>query len=129
MSQNLKISLITAVYNNAEGLRISLASSLRQNYKNIERIIVDGGSIDRTLDVIESYRDYIDYVISEPDDGIYDALNKGMKVANGDILGVLHSDDYFPDKECLTKVVEKFERTRSDALYADLCYVNKKKKL
>ena len=119
----MRISLITAVYNNSQGLISSLNSSFQQSYSQVERIIIDGASKDGTLSVLEQKASELDKVISEPDNGIYDALNKGIKLVNGDIVGILHSDDLFSEPTILEKVVEQFEKTSIDLLYGDLCYV------
>jgi len=120
----LKISLITAVYNNASGLRSSLESSLGQTHQDVERIVIDGVSTDGTLQVLEDYTSKIDHIVSEPDNGIYDALNKGIQLATGDIIGILHSDDLFAGPDILEKIARKFESSSIDLLYGDLCYVS-----
>ena len=120
----MKISLITAVYNNAHGLRSSLESSLGQTHQDVERLVIDGGSTDGTLQVLEDYTSKIDHIVSEPDNGIYDALNKGIQLATGDIIGILHSDDLFAGPDILEKIARKFESASIDLLYGDLCYVS-----
>ena len=119
----MKISLITAVYNNSSGLRSSLESSLSQTHQEIERIIIDGGSNDGTLQILQGYTSEIDHIVSEPDNGIYDALNKGIQLANGGIIGILHSDDLFAEPDILEKIARKFDSSSIDLLYGDLCYV------
>ena len=120
----MKISLITAVYNNAFGLCSSLESSLGQTHQDVERIVIDGGSTDGTLQVLEDYTSKIDHIVREPDNGIYDALNKGIQLATGDIIGILHSDDLFAGPDILEKIARKFESSSIDLLYGDLCYVS-----
>ena len=120
----MKISLITAVYNNASGLRSSLESSLGQTHQDVERIVIDGGSTDGTLQVLQDYTSNIDHIVSEPDNGIYDALNKGIQLATGDIIGILHSDDLFAGWNILETIARKFESSSIDLLYGDLCYVS-----
>lgn len=88
-----KISIITITYNSGSTLEETIKSIVSQNYSNLEYLIIDGGSTDRTLDIIEKYRDKIDFIISEPDNGISDAFNKGIKYATGDIIGIINSDD------------------------------------
>ena len=120
----MKISLITAVYNNASGLRSSLESSLGQTHQDVERIVIDGGSTDGTLQVLQDCTSKIDQIVSEPDNGIYDALNKGIQLATGDIIGILHSDDLFAGPDILEKIARKFESSSIHLLYGDLCYVS-----
>ena len=126
MKSFLKISLITAVYNNVYGLASSLASNFQQCYPHIERILVDGASTDGTLKVLYKQVSKLDKVISEPDKGVYDALNKGINISTGEIVGFLHSDDLFPDSEVLSCVAQKFLNSKLDFLFGDLCYVNSK---
>lgn len=104
-NRNLKITIITVVFNNKEGLEKTIKSVLSQKNKTFEYIVIDGGSTDGTVDVINKYENIIDYWISEPDKGIYDAMNKGAKEATGDYLYFLNSGDYFYDNKVLTKIV------------------------
>jgi glycosyltransferase involved in cell wall biosynthesis len=120
-----KISIITVTYNSAQTLEQTIQSVLAQTYPNVEYIIVDGKSSDNTLAVIEKYRDKITTVVSEKDDGLYHALNKGIALATGNIIGILHADDFYIDSTVLTKVVETFTAKKADAVYADLYYVDK----
>ena len=96
-----------------------------QTYSNIEYIIIDGGSTDGTLDLINRYSDVVDIVISEPDKGLYDALNKGIKRATGDVIGIIHSDDFYTGPQVIQQVMELFETKQCEAVYADLYYVQK----
>src|SRR5574342_808175 len=97
-AENPLVSVITVVYNGARHLEQTLLSVINQGYGNIEYIVVDGGSVDGTLDIIGKYEDRIDYWVSEPDDGTYDAMNKGIELAHGELIGLLNSDDYYePD--------------------------------
>jgi len=123
--ERLKVSIITAVYNNKEFIEDCIKSVLEQSYDNIEYIIVDGGSTDGTLDIINKYKDKISKIISEKDRGIYDALNKGIKMATGDIIGILHSDDIYAYKDVIKDVVETFKKENVDSVYGDLCYVSR----
>lgn len=91
---NPKISIITSCYNSEKHIEQCIQSVLGQNYKNLEYIIIDGGSTDKTLSIIDKYRDKIDYFVSEPDKGISDAFNKGIKVATGELIGIINSDDF-----------------------------------
>ncbi|NLR90495.1 glycosyltransferase family 2 protein [Flammeovirga agarivorans] len=120
----MKVSIITASYNNKETLQQTINSVLSQDYSNIEYIIVDGGSTDGTIEMVSSYGKRIDTFISEPDKGIYDALNKGIKHATGDVVGFMHSDDFFASTYVISQLVETFKRNKVDAVYGDLHYVN-----
>lgn len=123
----MKISIITATYYSERTLRDTMESILCQTYQNYEYIIIDGASKDSTLDIIREYeprfKGRLRY-ISEPDDGIYDAMNKGLAMATGDIIGLLNSDDYYTSTDVLESVVEGFKGEYVDAVYADIHYVN-----
>jgi glycosyltransferase len=121
----MKISIITAVYNNADEISIAINSVLSQTYKEIEYIIVDGASTDGTINVIKSFGNQITTFISEPDKGIYDALNKGLSLATGDVIGVLHSDDVFNNSRVIEVIAQRFNNEGCDATYGDLEYVSK----
>ena len=122
----MKISLITAVLNNKDTIIDAIESISKQTYKGIEHIIIDGGSTDGTLDTIKRYNGNIARVISEPDDGIYDALNKGIGFASGDVVGFLHADDFYSNDSVIKMVAEVFEKKSVDSCYGDLQYVNKR---
>jgi len=122
----MKISIITVVRNNKDTIKDAIDSVLSQTYKNTEYIIVDGGSTDGTVELIKEYGDKIDKFISEPDNGIYDAMNKGLSLATGDVIGILNSDDVYFDNKVLEKVAKRFEGTNIDSLYGDLYYVKEK---
>lgn len=119
----LKISIITVVWNNAKTIKDAINSVLNQRYSNIEYIIIDGQSTDGTFDIINSYGSKIAKFISEPDKGIYDAMNKGIKLATGDIVGILNSDDFYLDNEVIQKVVNAFVQNNVQSVFADLVYV------
>jgi glycosyltransferase involved in cell wall biosynthesis len=104
MKKNYLISIITVVLNDKDGLEKTIKSVINQTYKNFEYIIIDGGSTDGTIDIIKKYEKHIDYWISKPDKGIYDAMNKGAKKAKGEYLYFLNADDYLIDKNTLEKV-------------------------
>jgi len=123
MNSNLKISIITVSFNSQNTLRRTIESVLSQDYNNIEFILIDGASTDWTLDIISNYKDSIDFFVSESDKGIYDAMNKGILAATGDIIGILNSDDFYSDNYILNKVVSKFNECSCDAVYGDLMYV------
>ncbi|MGK0366737.1 MAG: glycosyltransferase involved in cell wall biosynthesis [Saprospiraceae bacterium] len=118
------ITIITATYNSGKTIRDTIESVKSQNYSNIEHIIVDGASKDNTLAIVKEY-DHIQKIISEPDKGIYDAMNKGISMATGDIVGILNSDDYYTDNSIITKVVSAFKTNDTDSVYGDLQYVDK----
>jgi glycosyltransferase involved in cell wall biosynthesis len=118
-----KVSIITVVFNNREMIKDAISSVLNQTYKNIEYIVIDGSSDDGTIDVVQSYGKKITKFISEKDDGLYDAMNKGVGMATGDIVGILNSDDFYIDNLVISKVVKKFISNQCDSLYADLVYV------
>ena len=120
------VSIITVVYNNVKYIQDALESVISQNYLTIEHIVIDGGSSDGTIEVIEKYRDNISVFLSEPDDGIYDAMNKGIALATGDIVGILNSDDFYIDEFVIEKVIKEFDEKGVDSVYADLVFVNPK---
>ncbi|MGZ3867280.1 MAG: glycosyltransferase family 2 protein [Bacteroidia bacterium] len=120
-----KISIITVTYNSARTLEQTIQSVLLQDYGNVEYIIVDGNSTDDTLSVIRSYRHKIDHFVSEKDEGLYHALNKGIALATGDIIGILHADDFYTSDDVLTGIAETFKMNDAEAVYADLYYVDK----
>lgn len=120
----MKVSIITATYNSAETVRDTIESVLQQNYKNIEYIIIDGGSKDSTLDIVKSYNGRIAKVVSESDKGIYDAMNKGIRLATGDIVGILNSDDFYTSDDVIPTIVEEFKKEKVDAVYGDIHFVS-----
>jgi len=121
-----KISIITVSFNSAKTIKETIESILIQDYNNIEYIIIDGGSSDETIDIVKSYSEKISYFISEKDNGIYDAMNKGIKAATGDIVGILNSDDFYPNSFVLSNVAKSFKKYNCDAVYGDLVYVKEK---
>lgn len=121
----MKFSIITITYNSAETLEDTLRSVTEQNYPDIEYIVVDGGSTDGTLDIIHNYRDKIHRFVSEKDNGLYDALNKGIRMATGDVIGLLHSDDFYLDNNVIGDYAALFAKQSPDAAYSDLYYVDK----
>ncbi|QEP43588.1 glycosyltransferase [Ectothiorhodospiraceae bacterium BW-2] len=120
-----KVSIITAVYNRRETIGDAVNSLRRQDYPDWEQIIIDGASTDGTLQRLESVADSRTRIVSEPDQGIYDALNKGLKRADGEIIGLLHSDDMFADSGVISRVVQCFLTQAVDGVYGDLDYVAK----
>ena len=123
----MKISLITVVYNNKTVIEDAIRSVLSQNYKDIEYIIIDGASTDGTLNIIDKYKKKISRVVSEKDNGTYDAMNKGLKLATGDIVGCLNSDDFYANNNVISTVAKVFSERKVDCCYSDLDYVSKNK--
>jgi glycosyltransferase involved in cell wall biosynthesis len=121
----LKVSIITVCYNSAETIESTIQSVVSQNYSNIEYILVDGKSTDDTLKIIEKYKNNISKICSEKDDGIYFAINKGIALATGDIIAILHADDFYSNPEIISKVVNTFSEKQVDTLYGDLQYVDR----
>lgn len=119
----MKVSIITVVWNNKETIKYVIDSVLSQTYTNIEYIIIDGFSTDGTIEIIKNYEDKITKFISEVDNGLYDAMNKGIEVATGDIIGILNSDDFYVDNNVIEKVIKEFKEKRVDSIFADLVYV------
>lgn len=119
----LKVSIITACLNSAKYLSECIASVSNQSYPEIEYIIIDGGSTDDTLSIIQDNMDLVSYFISEPDRGMYDAINKGIKAATGDIIGILNSDDILATPDAVMTIVSSFKKHSTDAVYGDLVYV------
>lgn len=120
----MKVSIITSCYNRASTIRGAIESVLAQDYTDIEYIVVDGASKDGTLDVIREYKDRISQIVSEPDHGMYEAINKGIRMATGDVIGLVHSDDFLYDKHTISAIVEEFHKTNADFVYGDGIYVN-----
>lgn len=120
----MKISIITVVYNNEKTIKDALNSVLGQTYKDIEYIIVDGKSNDKTVSIIKEYKNKLGCFISEKDFGIYDAMNKGINAATGDVIGILNSDDLYQDTNVIETVMNQFNQNPSiDIVYGDLVYV------
>lgn len=122
----MKITVITATFNSAKTLGDCLDSVRQQSFRDIEHVVIDGASKDGTLALLAARRDDIAVLVSEPDHGIYDALNKGIAMATGDIIGFLHSDDFYPSTDVLAKVAQAFADRQVDAVYGDLEYVSKR---
>jgi glycosyltransferase involved in cell wall biosynthesis len=120
---NMKISVITVAYNSAATLIDTVESVLSQTHADVEYLIIDGGSTDATLERLEPYRDRIATIVSEPDEGMYDAMNKGIARATGDVVGILNSDDFYADDQVLAQVAALFAESGADCLYGDLYYV------
>jgi glycosyltransferase involved in cell wall biosynthesis len=121
----MKCTIITVSYNAADTIESTINSVLSQDYNNIEYIIIDGNSSDGTLDIIKKYDSKITKWISEKDQGIYDAMNKGIQIATGNVIGILNADDLYANSSVISSVINKFNHTNSDAVYGDLKYVLK----
>ncbi len=122
----MKVSIITVTFNSSKYLEDCIKSVVKQDYKNIEYVIVDGRSTDGTVDLIKKSSHHITKWISESDAGMYDAINKGMKMASGDIIGLLHSDDVLASEDVISEIVKCFQHNHIDSLYGDLVYVDAK---
>ena len=122
---SIKVSIITVVWNNKETIGDAIVSASSQTYKGIEYIVIDGGSSDGTVDVIEKYRDKISIFLSEPDNGIYDALNKGIQLATGEVIAILHSDDLFYDQFVVSDMVNRMTDTGAELCFSDLIIVDR----
>lgn len=120
----MKVSIITVTYNSEKYIAKCVESVNRQSYPEIEHVIIDGASNDNTLQNIENTPNRVNKLISEPDKGIYDAMNKGLDLATGEIIAILNSDDFFADKKVVEDMVNIFQTTQCEACYADLDYVN-----
>lgn len=123
----MKMSIITVVYNNQEYINECIESVLEQTHKDIEYIVIDGASTDATLEIINKYKNRISKIVSEPDNGIYDAMNKGIGLATGDVVGILNSDDFYSTNTVLEKVNNAFETTGAQSCYGDLVYISSDK--
>jgi len=118
------ISIITVSYNSSATIEDTILSVAAQSYPDIEHIIIDGASTDGTVTLIKKHADKIAKFISEPDNGIYDAMNKGISFASGDIVGILNADDVYYDNGCLSTVINEFKKKNVDSVFADLVYVH-----
>lgn len=119
----MKITIITVVFNAERYLADCLQSVIGQDYADIEYIVIDGASTDRSFEIANSYKNQISILISEPDHGMYHALNKGISLATGDVIGILNADDILADEQVVTKIVALFKQKNVAAIYGDLNYV------
>lgn len=119
----MKVSLITVTRNSEKYLSHCIESVRSQDYDDIEYIIIDGSSTDKTLSIIQEQGSFVDKWISEKDGGMYDAINKGMRLATGDIIGILNSDDFLASPGIISRIVACFRENEVDSLYGDLVYV------
>jgi len=123
---DLKVSIVTVSFNSAATIRDTIESVLGQDYPSVEYIVIDGGSTDSTMRVVSEYERGISTVVSEPDLGIYDAMNKGISLATGDVVGMLNSDDVYSDSGAVRRMVECMAAAQSDTVFADLVQVTRR---
>lgn len=120
----MKVSIITVVFNGEQTLGSCIESVLNQSYHDIEYIVIDGKSTDNTPKIVANYGTKIAVFISEKDQGIYDAMNKGIAQATGEVIGILNADDFYADNQVIEKLVTKLKETDADGIYGDLVYVD-----
>ena len=125
LSLMLTISVVTAVFNRVDTVGQALSSVAAQRWPSVEHIVIDGASTDGTLQVLEAHRSRLAVLLSERDGGIYDALNKGLARTTGDVVGLMHSDDFFADDQVLERIAEAFADPAVDGVYGDLDYVSR----
>jgi glycosyltransferase involved in cell wall biosynthesis len=121
----LKVTIITVCFNSVKTVEETIISVISQNYPNLEYIVIDGGSTDGTLDLINKYSDKISLIISEPDNGVYDAMNKGIRLASGDVIAMLNSDDIYRSDDVVSRLISLMCRKQVDIVYADLVVVDR----
>lgn len=125
MRSKLKVSIITVAYNSGKTIADTIQSVMVQDYPNIEYIIVDGNSKDNTVNIIKSFEDKLSLKwISEPDKGLYDAMNKGIRMATGDVVGIINSDDFYHRTDSISKIAEAFQISDVASVFADIRFVN-----
>ncbi len=120
----MKVSIITVVYNGEKTIEDTILSVASQDFPSIEHIIIDGASTDNTLNIVKKHKNKVTHFISEPDTGLYDAMNKGIKCATGDIIGILNADDIYYNSDCISSVVKEFEEKKVEVVYGNLVYVS-----
>jgi glycosyltransferase len=120
----MKVSLITTCYNREKTIRDAIESVLSQDYPDIEYIVVDGASTDNSLTIINQYNTRIVSIISEPDSGMYEAINKGLRIATGDVIGLLHSDDFLFAPNTISHIVDRFAQLDCDLVYGNGLFVD-----
>jgi len=120
----MKVSLITVVYNGEKYLNECFESVKAQDYADLEYIVIDGGSTDSTLSIVEQHKKAIGQFVSEKDKGMYDALNKGITIANGEVVGILNADDMLAGTDVISNIVKQFKEEKSDGVYGNLNYIN-----
>ena len=122
-----KISVVTVAFNSDRTIVDTLHSVGAQDYDSVEYIVVDGASTDRTIDIVKEQGDIVDILITGPDHGLYDAMNKGIRAASGEVVGFLNSDDFYAGNRVIREVAEFMDEQNLDACYGDLIYVNPKR--
>ncbi len=120
----MKVSIITICYNAADTIEETIQSLIAQDYTDIEYLIIDGASTDESMGIIEKFHDHIDILVSEKDNGIYDAMNKGIARCSGELIGILNADDTYAHNQVISRIVESINLADSDTIYADLNYVS-----
>ncbi len=121
----MKVTIITVCHNSAETIEETIESVIGQSYRNIDYIVIDGASTDQTTTIIQKYRRHINTFISEPDTGIYDAMNKGLRHARGDVIGFLNSDDYYPSTKTIANIVEHFRAAENpQIIFGSVIFIN-----
>jgi glycosyltransferase involved in cell wall biosynthesis len=121
----MRFSLVTVSFNSATTIRDTIESVIGQSHPDIEYLVIDGGSSDATVEIVKGYRDGIDVFLSERDKGIYDAMNKGLRLAKGDVIAFINSDDFYADADVISRVNKVFEETGTQCVFADLDYVHR----
>ena len=119
----MKVSIVTVVFNGEKTIRDTVQSVVSQDYKNFEYIVVDGDSTDNTVQVVRSFKGRVNRIISEKDHGIYDAMNKGVLNATGDVIGFLNSDDFYINNKVISLIADQFQNKKVDAVFGDVVYV------
>lgn len=119
----MKVSIITVSYNSEKTIQDTISSVLNQSYTDIEYIIIDGGSNDKTAEIVRKYGNKISKFVSEKDSGIYDAMNKGIKIATGEVIGTLNADDLYANTQVVSEVVSAMSKNEADVCWGDLVYV------
>lgn len=120
----MRVSIITVCFNNAVTIRDTIESVASQTYQDIEYIVIDGASQDETVAVVREYSDTVTHLVSERDEGIYDAMNKGIRLATGGVVGMINADDFYASSSVIERVVEAFSQDQVGACFGDLCYVD-----
>lgn len=119
------VSIITVAFNSAHTIAEAIQSVLSQDYPSIEYLVIDGGSSDGTAEIVRGFGDRVNVFVSEPDRGMYDAMNKGIRLARGNVIGMLNSDDAYMDRRAVSDLVEAMLRESTDSVFADVIYVDK----
>jgi glycosyltransferase involved in cell wall biosynthesis len=119
----MKISIITVTYNSAATISDCISSVNAQSYPDIEHLVIDGASTDHTVEIIRNTHNRVSHLVSEPDKGIYDAMNKGIALASGDIIGILNSDDFFTSDQVIEQIASGFQDRTLQGVYGDVCFV------